>query len=115
MSGYTADAMKADSVSKSFIYFFIADSVERPNEWDSTMFKYKPDVISRGFVYMREAEGFMDEVREIAADSMSNYLAHHRGHIDRMQLKNRIKDDVAKFIYQKTKRKPMVLPVIMDL
>ena len=47
MSGYTADAMKADSVSKSFIYFFIADSVERPNEWDSTMFKYKPDVISR--------------------------------------------------------------------
>ena len=47
MSGYTADAMKADSVSKSFIYFFIADSVERPNEWDSTMFKYKPQVISR--------------------------------------------------------------------
>ena len=47
MSGYTADAMKADSVSKSFIYFFIADSVERPNEWDSTMFKYKPNVIAR--------------------------------------------------------------------
>ena len=47
MSGYTADAMKSDSVSKSFIYFFIADSVERPNEWDSTMFKYKPHVISR--------------------------------------------------------------------
>ena len=47
MSGYTADAMKSDSVSKSFIYFFIADSVERPNEWDSTMFKYKPQVISR--------------------------------------------------------------------
>ena len=47
MSGYTADAMKADSVSKSFIYFFIADSVERPNEWDSTMFKYKPQVIAR--------------------------------------------------------------------
>ena len=47
MSGYTADAMKADSVSKSFIYFFIADSVERPNEWDSTMFKHKPHVIAR--------------------------------------------------------------------
>ena len=47
MSGYTADAMKSDSVSKSFIYFFIADSIERPNEWDSTMFKYKPHVISR--------------------------------------------------------------------
>lgn len=47
MSGYTADSYKADSVSKSFIYFFIADSVERPTDWDSTMFKYKPQVIAR--------------------------------------------------------------------
>lgn len=47
MSGYTADSYKADSVSKSFIYFFIADSVEQPKDWDSTMFKYKPQVIAR--------------------------------------------------------------------
>ena len=47
MSGYTADSYKADSVSKSFIYFFPADSVERPAEWDSTMFKHKPAVIAR--------------------------------------------------------------------
>ena len=47
MSGYTADSYKADSVSKSFIYFFIADSVEQPKDWDSTMFKYKPHVIAR--------------------------------------------------------------------
>ncbi|MBO7282033.1 MAG: Ig-like domain-containing protein [Alistipes sp.] len=47
MSGYTADSYKADSVSKSFIYFFMADSVEQPKEWDSTMFKYKPAVIAR--------------------------------------------------------------------
>lgn len=47
MSGYTADSYKADSVSKSFIWFFIADSVETPTEWDSTMFKYKPQVIAR--------------------------------------------------------------------
>ena len=47
MSGYTADSYKADSVGKSFIYFFRADSVETPVEWDSTMFKYKPDVIAR--------------------------------------------------------------------
>ncbi|MBQ3248148.1 MAG: Ig-like domain-containing protein [Alistipes sp.] len=47
MSGYTADSYKADSVSKSFIYFFIADSVETPSEWDSTMFKYKPHIIAR--------------------------------------------------------------------
>ena len=47
MSGYTADSYKADSVSKSFIYFFIADSIEQPKDWDSTMFKYKPQVIAR--------------------------------------------------------------------
>ncbi|MBR2367922.1 MAG: Ig-like domain-containing protein, partial [Alistipes sp.] len=47
MSGYTADSYKADSVSKSFIYFFMADSVEQPKEWDSTMFKYQPQVIAR--------------------------------------------------------------------
>jgi hypothetical protein len=47
MSGYTEDSYKADSVSKSFIYFFIADSVETPHDWDSTMFKYQPQVIAR--------------------------------------------------------------------
>ncbi|MDE6446534.1 MAG: Ig-like domain-containing protein [Alistipes sp.] len=47
MSGYTADAYKADSVSKSFIWFFPADSVEDVAEYDSTLFKYKPAVIAR--------------------------------------------------------------------
>ena len=47
MSGYTADSYKADSVGKSFIYFFMADSIEQPKDWDSTMFKYKPAVIAR--------------------------------------------------------------------
>lgn len=47
MSGYTADAYKADSVSKSFIWFFPADSVEDVAEYDSTIFKYKPAAIAR--------------------------------------------------------------------
>ena len=47
MSGYTADSYTADSVGKSFIYFFMADSIEQPKDWDSTMFKYKPAVIAR--------------------------------------------------------------------
>ncbi len=46
-SGYTSDSYKADSVSKSFIYFFNADSIEHVAEYDSTMFKYKPTVIGR--------------------------------------------------------------------
>lgn len=47
LSGYTADAYKADSVGKSFIYFYIADSVPEPKEYDSTLFNYKPHVIGR--------------------------------------------------------------------
>ena len=47
VSGYTADSYKADSVSKSFIWFFAVDSVEQVITHDSTIFKYKPDVIAR--------------------------------------------------------------------
>lgn len=47
LSGYTADGYKADSVSKSFIWFFPADSVEWVPQYDSTVFKYKPSVIGR--------------------------------------------------------------------
>ncbi len=47
VSGYTADSYKADSVPKSFVWFFIADSVENVAAYDSTIFKYKPAVIAR--------------------------------------------------------------------
>ena len=47
MSGYTADSYKADSVSKSFIWFFPADSVKETAEYDSTIFNYQPAVIAR--------------------------------------------------------------------
>ncbi len=47
LSGYTADSYKADSVSKTFVWFFPADSVENVPEYDSTVFKYKPAVIAR--------------------------------------------------------------------
>ncbi len=47
VSGYTADSYKADSVSKSFIYFFPVDSIENVAEYDSTLFKYKPSAIAR--------------------------------------------------------------------
>lgn len=47
LSGYTADSYKADSVPKSYIYFFIADSVENRPEYDSTLFKYQPAAIAR--------------------------------------------------------------------
>ena len=47
MSGYTEDSHKGDSLGRSFIYFFEADSIEKPDAYDSTMFKYKPSKIAR--------------------------------------------------------------------
>ncbi len=73
-----------------------------------------PDIISRGFVYVREAEELMEEVRSIAIDSLNDIL-YHEAKVDRMQLKKRVKDDLTKFLYNKTKRKPMILPVIMNV
>lgn len=47
MSGYTENSQKADSMGRTYIYFFEADSVEQPDKWDSTLFKYKPSKIAR--------------------------------------------------------------------
>ena len=71
-----------------------------------------PEVVSRGFVYVRESEELMDEVREVAITSLFEGI-HGRGKFDKVQLKNRVRDDVARFLTSKTKRKPMVLPIIM--
>ncbi len=73
-----------------------------------------PDVVSRGFVYVRESEELMDELRTIAMDAIIDCL-DNADIYDRMQLKTRVKDELAKYIYQRTKRKPMVLPVIMNV
>ena len=73
-----------------------------------------PDIVSRGFVYVRESEELMDEVRAIAAEAIERCLTG-RQTVDRIHLKNCVKDDLSKFLYVKTKRKPMVLPVIMNV
>ena len=72
-----------------------------------------PDIVSRGFVYVKESEELMKEARNIAENSLLRAMSKGLG--DRMHLKGVIKDDLAKFIYKETKRKPMILPVIMDL
>ena len=76
-----------------------------------------PDLISRGFVYVRENEDLMEEARQVALEAVNDVLtfSRRREPIDRMLLKKRVKDDLTKFLYQKTKRKPMILPVIMDV
>ena len=81
---------------------------------DARLLLSGPDIVSRGFVYVREAEELMEEAREIAADAINECLM--RGErVDRMELKTHVRDDLSKFLYAKTKRKPMVLPVIMNI
>ena len=72
-----------------------------------------PDIVSRGFVYVKESEELMKEARSIAEGSLNKAMSKGMG--DRTHLKGVIKDDLAKFIYKETKRKPMILPIIMDL
>jgi len=72
-----------------------------------------PDIVSRGFVYVKESEELMREAKTIAENSLMRAIS--KGYGDRAHIKGLIKDDLAKFIYKETKRKPMILPVIMDL
>lgn len=72
-----------------------------------------PDLISRGFVYVRESEGLMDDVREIARKTLTDML--DGGVTEWTQMKTGVKDALSKYLYSKTKRKPMILPVIMDV
>lgn len=72
-----------------------------------------PDIISRGFVYVRESEELMDEVRAIAKNVLEKTLDD--GVTEWNQIKSNVKDGLSKFLYQKTKRKPMILPVIMNV
>ena len=72
-----------------------------------------PDIVSRGFVYVRESEELMEEIRKIAVDAID--ISLRRSGMDWYEMKAAIKDDITKYLYAKTKRKPMVLPIIMDV
>lgn len=72
-----------------------------------------PDVVSRGFVYVRESESLLEDVKAVSSkvlDDCADSNMHEWGVI-----KNRIKDDVSKLIFQRTKRKPMILPILMEV
>ncbi len=72
-----------------------------------------PDIISRGFVYVRESEELMDAVREMVRDVLCDTL--DSGITEWTQMKTAVKDTLSKYLYAKTKRKPMILPVIMNV
>ena len=72
-----------------------------------------PDIISRGFVYVRESEGLMDEAKDIVRDVLRE--CEESNITDWASLKSKVRDELRSYLYEKTKRKPMILPIIMEI
>ena len=72
-----------------------------------------PDLISRGFVYVRESEDLMEEARVQVQDAVDDCLVRHVN--DWGKIKNIIKDSLADFLWKRIKRNPVILPVIMEV
>ncbi|MCP1101771.1 ribonuclease J [Aequitasia blattaphilus] len=73
-----------------------------------------PDIVSRGFVYVRESEGLMEEARKVLTKAVEDCLAHQKN-ADWSKIKLVIRDTMNDFIWKRTKRRPMILPIIMDV
>ena len=72
-----------------------------------------PDIITRGFVYVKESEGLMEELRRVAINALEGCQQEHC--TDWAAIKSEMKNDLSNFLYKKTKRNPMILPVIMEV
>ena len=72
-----------------------------------------PDIVSRGFVYVRESEQLMEDARKAVSDALDKCLSGR--HTDWNRIKLVIRDAMNDYIWKKTKRKPMVIPIIMDV
>ena len=72
-----------------------------------------PDVISRGFVYVKESENLMDEVKKYIREEVE--ILESKGVRDWATIKSTLKDHIRDYIFQRTKRNPMILPIIMEV
>ena len=72
-----------------------------------------PDVISRGFVYVRESENLMDDVKSVVRHEIS--LCEQRGVRDWATIKSTVKENLRDYLFIKTKRNPMIIPIIMEV
>ena len=72
-----------------------------------------PDIVSRGFVYVREAENLMEECRDVVEDALQRCLDHNI--TDWGKLKTTMRDDLSEFLWRRTKRNPMILPIITEV
>lgn len=82
-------------------------------ERDSKAVVSGPDVISRGFVYVREAETLMNEAKRVVQRSLDH--CQDEGIVSWSEIKALVKDDLRGFIWQKTRRNPIILPIIMEI
>ncbi|MUK89590.1 RNase J family beta-CASP ribonuclease [Ornithinibacillus sp. L9] len=72
-----------------------------------------PDIISRGFVYMRESEDLINDAQKLVANHLNKVMERKTSQWS--EIKNEIIDTIAPFLYEKTKRRPMILPIIMEI
>ena len=72
-----------------------------------------PDIVSRGFVYVKEADELMTKIREISRKELQTCL--DKGVVDWGEIKSEMRDAVSKYVYNKTKRNPMILPIIESI
>ena len=72
-----------------------------------------PDIITRGFIYVKESEDLMDELREVAMEAIERCQRKHVR--DWATIKSAIKNDLSGYLYKTTKRNPMILPVLMEI
>ena len=72
-----------------------------------------PDVVSRGFVFVKESEELIEEAKNTAYETMMK--CYDRNIYDWNTIKNRVRDDVSKLMYERTKRSPMILPILMEI
>lgn len=72
-----------------------------------------PDIVSRGFVYVRESEDLMDEAKRVVDDAVADCQSRHV--TDWGKLKNMIRDSLSDFMWKRMKRNPMILPIIMEV
>lgn len=72
-----------------------------------------PDIVSRGFVYVKESEALVERARRVAESTLMRFSA--RRYDDRMQIKALLRDELSKFIFKETKRRPMILPIIVEI
>ena len=82
-------------------------------EKHSNMLLSGPDIVSRGFVYVRESEDLMEEAQAIVDQAVADCLERHVS--DWGKIKNIIRDSLSDFLWKRIKRNPMILPIIMEV